>query len=155
MLFAHWYFYLYIGLEHQHFSWSRDKWHNEAQYQRPMIIVCDQNVHDETYVKLTCNVLFTAEYVKQCSRSDPKLITCLIDALHHLRSYLRVGISEIELPSVEPFRVSIFYIVYYLAWVMTYNLHIVNAINTYFFIYKLYKKMIYLSWNHRQCLSRR
>ncbi|KAG5323111.1 TAKT protein, partial [Acromyrmex heyeri] len=44
------------------------------------------------------------EYVKQCSKSDPKLITCLIDALHHLRSYLKVGISEIELPSVEPFR---------------------------------------------------
>jgi len=83
-----------------------------------MIIVCDQNVRDETYVELMtpmCNVLFAAEYVKQCSRSDPKLITCLIDALHHLRSYLRVGISEIELPSVEPFRVSIFYIVYCLA----------------------------------------
>lgn len=50
--------------------------------------------------------LFTAEYVKQCSRSDPKLKTCLIDALHHLRPYLSVGIPEIELPSVEPFRVS-------------------------------------------------
>ncbi|EZA47284.1 hypothetical protein DMN91_005928 [Ooceraea biroi] len=44
------------------------------------------------------------EYVKQCSRSDPKLITCLIDALHHLRPYLSDGIPEIELPSVEPFR---------------------------------------------------
>ncbi|XP_026673224.1 circadian clock-controlled protein [Ceratina calcarata] len=44
------------------------------------------------------------EYVKQCSRSDPKLKTCLIDALHHLRPYLSVGIPEIELPSVEPFR---------------------------------------------------
>ena len=53
------------------------------------------------------NILLLAEYVKQCSKSDPKLITCLIDALHHLRSYLKVGISEIELPSVEPFRVSL------------------------------------------------
>ncbi|XP_011138549.1 protein takeout [Harpegnathos saltator] len=44
------------------------------------------------------------EYVKQCSRSDPKLITCLIDALHHLRPYLSAGIPEIELPAVEPFR---------------------------------------------------
>lgn len=44
--------------------------------------------------------------MKQCSKSDPKLITCLIDALHHLRPYLSVGIPEIELPSVEPFRVS-------------------------------------------------
>jgi len=52
------------------------------------------------------NVLLVAEYVKQCSKSDPKLITCLIDALHHLRPYLSVGIPEIELPSVEPFRVS-------------------------------------------------
>lgn len=50
--------------------------------------------------------IITAEYVKQCSRSDPKLKTCLIDALHHLRPYLSVGIPEIELPSVEPFRVS-------------------------------------------------
>ncbi|KAL0101165.1 hypothetical protein PUN28_018785 [Cardiocondyla obscurior] len=45
-----------------------------------------------------------AEYVKQCSRRDPKLITCLIDSLHHLRPYLSAGIPEIELPAVEPFR---------------------------------------------------
>lgn len=44
------------------------------------------------------------EYVKQCSRTDPKLVNCLIDALHHLRPYLSIGIPEIELPSVEPFR---------------------------------------------------
>ncbi|XP_071555941.1 protein takeout [Temnothorax nylanderi] len=44
------------------------------------------------------------EYVKQCSKSDPKLLTCLIGALHFLRPYLKVGIPEIELPSVEPFR---------------------------------------------------
>ncbi|KAJ8673658.1 hypothetical protein QAD02_004920 [Eretmocerus hayati] len=46
----------------------------------------------------------TPEYVKKCSRSDPKLKSCLIDALHHLRPYLRAGIPEIELPTVEPFR---------------------------------------------------
>ncbi|XP_015109302.1 uncharacterized protein LOC107036082 [Diachasma alloeum] len=44
------------------------------------------------------------EYVKQCSRSDPQLKSCLIDALHHLRPYLKDGIPEIELPSVEPFK---------------------------------------------------
>ncbi|KAK2576597.1 hypothetical protein KPH14_005267 [Odynerus spinipes] len=44
------------------------------------------------------------EYVKQCSRSDPKVKSCLIDAVHHLRPYLKLGIPEIELPSVEPFR---------------------------------------------------
>ncbi|NP_001153497.1 uncharacterized protein LOC100123423 precursor [Nasonia vitripennis] len=43
------------------------------------------------------------EYVKQCSRSDPQLKSCLIDSLHHLRPYLRAGIPEIELPTVEPF----------------------------------------------------
>ncbi|XP_014210434.1 circadian clock-controlled protein-like [Copidosoma floridanum] len=43
------------------------------------------------------------EYVKQCSRSDPKLKSCLIGSLHHLRPYLRDGIPEIELPTVEPF----------------------------------------------------
>ncbi|PBC27908.1 Circadian clock-controlled protein [Apis cerana cerana] len=48
--------------------------------------------------------IIAAEYIKQCSRSDPQLKTCLIDALHHLRPYLSVGIPEIELPSVEPFR---------------------------------------------------
>ncbi|XP_011498697.1 PREDICTED: protein takeout-like [Ceratosolen solmsi marchali] len=46
----------------------------------------------------------TPQYVKQCSRSDPKLKSCLIDALHHLRPYLKAGIPEIELPAVEPFR---------------------------------------------------
>ncbi|XP_058803117.1 protein takeout-like [Phymastichus coffea] len=44
------------------------------------------------------------EYVKQCSRSDPQLKSCLIDALHHLRPYLKAGIPEIQLPAVEPFR---------------------------------------------------
>ncbi|XP_020710575.1 protein takeout [Athalia rosae] len=44
-------------------------------------------------------------YVKQCSRKDPKLKKCLIDALHHLSPYLRNGIPEIELPPVEPFRI--------------------------------------------------
>ncbi|KAF7387179.1 hypothetical protein HZH68_012856 [Vespula germanica] len=46
----------------------------------------------------------SAEYVKQCSRKDPKLKSCLIDSLHHLKPYLKDGIPEIELPSVEPFR---------------------------------------------------
>ncbi|KZC13433.1 PREDICTED: protein takeout-like [Dufourea novaeangliae] len=57
-------------------------------------------VDDSTTLSVNSN----PEYVKQCSRSDPKLKTCLINALHHLRPYLSVGIPEIELPSVEPFR---------------------------------------------------
>ncbi|XP_067013907.1 protein takeout [Anabrus simplex] len=43
-------------------------------------------------------------YVKQCRMGDPKVIDCFIGALHHVRPYLAKGIPEIEMPSVEPFR---------------------------------------------------
>ncbi|KAJ9577481.1 hypothetical protein L9F63_005982, partial [Diploptera punctata] len=43
-------------------------------------------------------------YVKQCKLGDPGLVSCIIGALHHLRPYLAQGIPEIEMPSVEPFR---------------------------------------------------
>lgn len=43
-------------------------------------------------------------YVKQCKEGDPHLLNCLMDAIHHLRPYLKRGIDEIELPSVEPFQ---------------------------------------------------
>lgn len=43
-------------------------------------------------------------YVKQCKEADPNLLNCLIDALHNLRPYLKTGIEEIDLPSVEPFQ---------------------------------------------------
>lgn len=49
-------------------------------------------------------VFVLAPYVKQCYEGDPQLIQCFIGALHHLRPYLATGIKEIELPSVEPFR---------------------------------------------------
>lgn len=45
-----------------------------------------------------------APYIKQCHEGDPELIKCFIQALHHLSPYLATGIKEIELPSVEPFR---------------------------------------------------
>ncbi|XP_026466742.1 uncharacterized protein LOC113370284 [Ctenocephalides felis] len=44
------------------------------------------------------------EYIKQCRESDPALLDCLKDSLHHLRPYLAAGIPEIEMPPVEPFR---------------------------------------------------
>lgn len=44
------------------------------------------------------------EYIKQCKRSDPKLIDCFRSSLEHLKPYLARGIPEIELPSVEPFK---------------------------------------------------
>lgn len=43
-------------------------------------------------------------YVKQCQAADPKLVQCITASLHHLRPYLAQGIPEIEMPSVEPFR---------------------------------------------------
>ncbi|XP_055642404.1 uncharacterized protein LOC129779145 [Toxorhynchites rutilus septentrionalis] len=42
-------------------------------------------------------------YVLQCKRSDPQLIACLKNSLHHLKPYLAKGIPEIKLPSTEPF----------------------------------------------------
>ncbi|KAG8235711.1 hypothetical protein J437_LFUL015815 [Ladona fulva] len=45
-----------------------------------------------------------APYVKQCREKDPRLTECLTSALHHLKPYLARGIPEIEMPSVEPFR---------------------------------------------------
>ncbi|XP_070507059.1 circadian clock-controlled protein daywake-like [Chironomus tepperi] len=42
-------------------------------------------------------------YIKQCRSADPALVECLKGSLHHLRPWLRSGIPEIEMPSVEPF----------------------------------------------------
>ncbi|XP_017860510.1 PREDICTED: uncharacterized protein LOC108612116 [Drosophila arizonae] len=46
----------------------------------------------------------TPAYIKQCRRDDPKLGDCISAGLEHLRPYLASGIPEIELPSVEPFK---------------------------------------------------
>ncbi|XP_014245128.2 circadian clock-controlled protein-like [Cimex lectularius] len=46
----------------------------------------------------------TPPYVKHCKGTDPKLIDCFIKALHHIRPYLAKGIPEIQMPTVEPFR---------------------------------------------------
>ncbi|CAH1176096.1 unnamed protein product [Phaedon cochleariae] len=43
-------------------------------------------------------------YIKQCYEGEPDVIECFKGAIHHLRPYLRQGIKEIELPSVEPFK---------------------------------------------------
>ncbi|XP_075236227.1 juvenile hormone binding protein 1 [Lycorma delicatula] len=44
-------------------------------------------------------------YIHQCKESDPKLTECAVQALHHIRPYLKQGIPEIEMPPVEPFRI--------------------------------------------------
>lgn len=48
--------------------------------------------------------MFLAPYIKQCYEGDPDIINCFIGAIHHLSPYLKAGIEEIEMPSVEPFR---------------------------------------------------
>ncbi|CAH0393933.1 unnamed protein product [Bemisia tabaci] len=47
-------------------------------------------------------------YIKQCREADPKLSECIIQAVNHLRPYLVRGIPDIQLPSVEPFRMEPF-----------------------------------------------
>lgn len=37
-----------------------------------------------------------APYIKQCRSADPELVDCLKGALHHLRPWLKSGISEIQ-----------------------------------------------------------
>ncbi|XP_032681342.1 uncharacterized protein LOC116848888 [Odontomachus brunneus] len=44
----------------------------------------------------------TPEYILPCSRTDPKLDTCLQNTLNHIRPYLVNGIPELDLPSIEP-----------------------------------------------------
>lgn len=46
------------------------------------------------------------EYIKPCKRNDPEIIKCFKGSLEHLRPYLKAGIPEIELPSVEPFKMN-------------------------------------------------
>ncbi|KAI8045169.1 uncharacterized protein LOC128264655 [Drosophila gunungcola] len=46
----------------------------------------------------------TPAYIKQCRREDPKLVDCFIGAIEHLKPYLADGIPDIQLPSVEPFK---------------------------------------------------
>lgn len=55
------------------------------------------------FVQNGVNSVDLPPYVKQCREDDPKMIECLIGALHHLKPFLANGIDEIELPSVEPF----------------------------------------------------
>jgi len=44
-------------------------------------------------------------YIKQrCHSSDPKLLSCITESVHHIGPWLATGIPEISMPSVEPFR---------------------------------------------------
>lgn len=39
---------------------------------------------------------FAAPYIKQCRSSDPALVECVKESLHHLRPWLKTGIPEIQ-----------------------------------------------------------
>lgn len=41
-----------------------------------------------------------------CHESDPKLISCLIESIEFLKPYLRTGVPELDMPSVEPLHIS-------------------------------------------------
>ncbi|XP_013098262.1 protein takeout [Stomoxys calcitrans] len=44
------------------------------------------------------------DYIKPCHRDDPDLLRCFMNSLEHVKPYIAKGIPEIELPSVEPFK---------------------------------------------------
>ena len=48
-----------------------------------------------SHYKLNLSSL-AAPYIKQCRSSDPELVDCLKGALHHLRPWLKSGITEIQ-----------------------------------------------------------
>ncbi|KAJ8673671.1 hypothetical protein QAD02_004933 [Eretmocerus hayati] len=43
-----------------------------------------------------------AEYILPCVRTDPKIDSCIQKAFNHLRPYLVKGITDLDLPSIEP-----------------------------------------------------
>lgn len=47
--------------------------------------------------------LFSADYIKICSRKDPDINNCIIDSIYRLRPYLAKGIPELDVPAIEPF----------------------------------------------------
>ncbi|KAG5883596.1 hypothetical protein JTB14_004790 [Gonioctena quinquepunctata] len=49
------------------------------------------------------NVTFkTPEYILPCLKADPDINNCLQKTFNHLRPYLKEGISEIDVPSIDP-----------------------------------------------------
>ncbi|XP_076683078.1 protein takeout [Andrena cerasifolii] len=44
----------------------------------------------------------TPEYILPCNRSDPKIESCFQKTLNHLQPYLLKGISDLDLPPIEP-----------------------------------------------------
>ncbi|CAH2021155.1 unnamed protein product [Acanthoscelides obtectus] len=46
------------------------------------------------------------EYILPCYKSDPEINKCLRNTFNHLRPYLKTGISDIEVPSIDPLKIN-------------------------------------------------
>nr|XP_023017121.1 circadian clock-controlled protein-like [Leptinotarsa decemlineata] len=54
-------------------------------------------------VRSTENVTFeTPEYILPCLKADPEINKCLVKTFNHLRPYLKEGIKDIDVPSLDP-----------------------------------------------------
>lgn len=45
-------------------------------------------------------------YIKVCNRHDPNINDCIADSINNLREKLTVGIPELEVPPLEPFKLN-------------------------------------------------
>ncbi|VEN52395.1 unnamed protein product [Callosobruchus maculatus] len=48
----------------------------------------------------------TPEYILPCYKSDPEINKCLRNTFNHLRPYLKTGISDIDVPSIDPLKIN-------------------------------------------------
>nr|CAI5842095.1 unnamed protein product [Callosobruchus analis] len=48
----------------------------------------------------------SAEYILPCYKSDPEINKCLRNTFNHLRPYLKSGISDIDVPSIDPLKIN-------------------------------------------------
>lgn len=48
---------------------------------------------------------FSAEYILPCRRADPEINKCIKGSFTHLRKYLAKGLPELDVPSLEPFKI--------------------------------------------------
>ena len=50
-------------------------------------------------------LLFTADFLQICQRSDPNLDLCILNSIHNLSSRFGNGIPELYMPPLEPLNV--------------------------------------------------
>lgn len=46
--------------------------------------------------------MLTAEFLHICQTNDPQYEECISDSIEHLRPYLKTGVPEYNIPSMEP-----------------------------------------------------